>query len=284
MCTINMKRIFKLKAILLLTALLLIGACEKEISWNFPDKETEKIVVQSVLTSEFKNQSVRLSRPAGDQNSDFEAISEAIIKVKSGNITYDFTESAEEKGLYTSTEAFAASINQEYDLEILIDTALYEATSGLTPVTAFASPGFNIADTNGRLTLSLNVGSYGESQAMYEIQIDWSELDYDSSLYEFDQALMYQYTFNTLDVNYIIFPPEKSQVYFPIGSSVTITKYSLTDDYAEYLRALVAETEWQGSLFEESRGNLPGNISNSGLGYFSASSVIRQEIIANPFK
>ncbi|MFW5726204.1 MAG: hypothetical protein ACOCX0_07130, partial [Bacteroidota bacterium] len=63
-----------------------------------------------------------------------------------------------------------------------------------------------------------------------------------------------------------------------LGSVVMFSKYSLNNEYAAYLRALLSETQWQGSLFETARANLPGNISNGGLGYFSACAVIRDTL------
>ena len=93
------------------------------------------------------------------------------------------------------------------------------------------------------------------------------------------KAKLFFYTFNTIDVSYSVFPQDKEKVYFPKGSKITEKKYSLTNEYAAYLRALLAETEWQGSLFENARDNLPTNISNNGLGYFSICSVISDSLI-----
>ena len=113
---------------------------------------------------------------------------------------------------------------------------------------------------------------------MYEADISWGHLPVYASD-SLTKARLTFYTLNTIDVSYIIFPQDKEEVYFPYGSIAILNKYSLTDEYAAYLRALLAETEWQGSIFEDARGNLPSNISNGGLGYFSACSVIADTVV-----
>jgi hypothetical protein len=114
---------------------------------------------------------------------------------------------------------------------------------------------------------------------MYEADISWEHIpgfDHPDSV---SRVMQKYYTLNTIDVSYVIFPQEKEEVLFPAGSIAIVKKLSLTDEYGAFLRALLAETEWQGSLFEEARGNLPTNISNGGLGYFSACSVIADTLI-----
>jgi hypothetical protein len=118
-----------------------------------------------------------------------------------------------------------------------------------------------------------------DEMAMYQVDVDWSHLPgYDPSD-TLTRARLYRYTLNTIDVNYIIFPQDKEEVFFPVGSILIARKFSVNENYGNYLRALLSETEWQGSLFEEIRGNLPTNISNGGLGYFSACSVLADTLI-----
>jgi hypothetical protein len=136
------------------------------------------------------------------------------------------------------------------------------------------------ADNNLRKVNWTAPGYNPDDLAMYEVRISWSHL-VDSTLTDtLTEARMMHYTLNTIDVSHIVFPQEKEEVLFPAGSILIVRKYSLTEDFAAYLRALLAETEWQGSLFEDARGNLPTNISNGGLGYFSACSVVADTVVA----
>lgn len=260
---------------------LIFFSCEEETEWEFPNYPNDRVVVQGILSSDYKNQEILLSVPSNGQNVNFIPITNAEVVVDDGILTYNFLEVAEQPGTYISEEKFSATLNRQYALRVINDATLYEASTGILPVTGIPDPNFTVVDSTGKMKITWIAPTYDEVQAMYEIKITWDQLT-DSSIYAADSVLLYHYTFNTLDVNYTVFPPNEEDVFFPMGSTVNVTKYSLTDDYADFLRALVAETEWQGSFFEEARGNLPGNISNNGLGYFTACSVIHTTVTAFP--
>ena len=63
------------------------------------------------------------------------------------------------------------------------------------------------------------------------------------------------------------------------GSEIIQFKSSLSDEHYEFIRAVFAETQFRGGLFDVIPGNAPGNISNSGLGFFGASAVISRTLI-----
>jgi len=141
-------------------------------------------------------------------------------------------------------------------------------------------PHFSFHQNIGLYSLNWNNEQYSPlEQALYEADLDWSHLagyDHPDSV---SRARLLFYTLSTIDVSYIVFPQDREQVFFPGGSNVVFSKYSLNNEYGAYLRALLSETQWQGSLFESARGNLPGNISNGGLGYFSACAVVRETLV-----
>ena len=110
---------------------------------------------------------------------------------------------------------------------------------------------------------------------MYQMQVDWSHLSNDPK----DQALQYFYTFNSIDVASLV-RPVRDTVFFPPGSIIVARKYGLSDTYADYLRALVIETEWRGGPFYSAAASLPTNISNGALGFFAASAVDVDTILA----
>ncbi|MEN0046930.1 MAG: hypothetical protein AAF806_07735, partial [Bacteroidota bacterium] len=74
--------------------------------------------------------------------------------------------------------------------------------------------------------------------------------------------------------------PEKEIVSFPKGSQVIVKKYGLNDDFAAYLRAKAIETEWNGTFFYSTAENLPSNISNDALGFYSTCAVLVDTLIA----
>ena len=76
----------------------------------------------------------------------------------------------------------------------------------------------------------------------------------------------------TIDVSQV-FAPENEKIYFPKGSIIWIRKYALSNEYAEYLRAVLLETKWRGGFLDSQPANVPSNFSNGALGFFSVCAV-----------
>ena len=259
-------------------------ACERETTWEIQSEQINTVVVDAIITDEFKHQKIRLTKPFTNPNQEALPVSYAHVRVSySDNIDKDvyFTENPDDPGTYMSDVEFTGSINITYHLEIDYASEIYTADTRMIPVNPSAPLSYAPAGNSGNLYKITHIAPQynAEEQAMYEVIIDWTHLVNTTQSDTLTIVKLFYYTFNAIDVSYIIFPQDKEEIFFPRGSIITETKYSLTDEYAAYLRALLAETEWQGSLFEEARGNLPTNISNGGLGYFSACSVISKVMV-----
>ncbi len=256
-------------------------SCEKKIDWPASDSEVNTLVVDALLTNEFKYQQVRLSLPRNDINDTSAMATGAIVTVNDGVNSMNFIESPNQPGLYISELEVEATIDKNYYLTVDYNSETYEAETYMVPV--YTSNRLQYAPVTGIDSLyeiSWIAPEYSTyEQAMYEVLIDWTYLASGVPEDSVTRAKIYHYTLETIDVSYTIFPQEKEKVYFPQYSIIIERKYSLTDEHAAYVRALLAETEWQGSLFEEARGNLPTNISNGGLGFFAASSMIADTMV-----
>lgn len=271
---------FYFKGFLLLLLLLTISACEGVIDWNLDNTPENTVVVNARITNEFKIQEIYLSYPVAGMNDPPEPFTGAIVSVAWGQQLVWFTELENNPGTYLSNQPFAAAVETTYLLTIEKGDLYFGAQTYMVPVLPYNSPQFSFHQNIGLFSINWNNEQYSPiEQALYEANIDWSHLpgyDHPDSV---SLARMLFYTLSTIDVSYIVFPQDKEQVFFPAGSNITISKYSLNNEYGAYLRALLSETQWQGSLFESARGNLPGNISNGGLGYFSVCAVIRVELV-----
>jgi hypothetical protein len=266
--------------IMVVVVFVLFTSCEKKIDWELNSENIKTIVIDAIITNEYKYQHIRLTKPYTGLNGEVIPVSGAAVIIKADNNMIPFFESNEFPGNYFTLAPLAASINYDYLLQIKHDTSTYRATTYMIPVLNANPPTFIRDSETGLYKINWQASQYNPNeQAMFEALISWEHLlpegIEDSSAYA---KIMY-YTLNTIDVSYNIFPQDKEDVFFPAGSIAVVKKYSVTDEYGDYLRALLAETEWQGSLFEDARGNLPGNISNGGLGYFSVCSVITDTII-----
>ncbi len=257
-------------------------ACEKEIDWDLRDKQENPVVVNARITNEFKIQKIQLSHPVKKMNDLPASFSGAHVNISWGQLTVGFQESDTVPGTYYSDFPFAAAVDREYLLTIEKGNLSFQAKTYMVPVLPFNLPVFSPAQDNGLFSINWNNTQYNPfEQAIYLAEISWSHLishDHPDSL---SRVLLKFYTLNTIDVSHIIFPQDREEVFFPSGSIVYFSKYSLNKEYGSYIRALLSESQWQGSLFESARGNLPGNISNGGLGYFSACAVLRDTLVVN---
>ncbi len=272
----------KIKTILLiLIVATIVGGCEEKADKEFPVDVPDTIVVEAILTNEVKHQEIKLTRPLANQNESPVPASGAEVTLSNGIQSTGCTESIDNPGVYLSDISFSAALGQTYYLTIIFEGKKYSAETSIVPVLQLTPLTYIPLNNNDSLyKIGWVASDYNaETQNMYEVFIDWSHLPNNPPGKPASEKLFY-YTFKTLDI-ITLFAPDKEEVYFPKGSIITERKYSLTDDYAEYLRALNAETVWQGSLFDEARGNLPSNISNGGLGYFTACSVLTDTVFVN---
>ncbi len=265
---------------MILLLLLFFVSCEKEADWPLEEFSDPAIVVEAMLTNEFQLQQIQLSQPVATMNDTPLPVSGALIKVSSEQQSIVFSESDTNPGLYMSNEPFAAAVGRDYLLTIESDTLSLYAQTYMVPVFPFNSPSFHLRENRGLYQLNWSNPQYSPfEQAMYEADISWSHVPPYNHPDSVSQARILFFTLNTIDVSHIIFPQNTEEVLFPAGATAVISKYSLNDEYAAYLRALLSETQWQGSLFEAARDNLPGNISEGGLGYFSTCAVIRDTLL-----
>ena len=255
--------------------------CGEEIQWDIPQQDYDVVVVDAILTNEFKYHSIFLSSSRSDANQLSEKITGAKVYVSDGINTLEFKEDSIQPGKYTGALPFAATVDRNYHLQVDYKSETYEADEYMIPVIPSNRLVVGLVDTSSFwYEIKWIAPEYSQTeQAMYEVEIDWSHLVNENIEDSISRAKIFHYSLNTLNVSYTIFPQDKEKVIFPKYSRIVERKYSLTDEYATFLRALLAETEWQGSLFEEARGNLPTNISNDGLGYFSVCSVLSDTIV-----
>lgn len=256
--------------------ILVFSSCEEVIFWEPGPLEEDRIVVEAILTDEFKRQEISLSGLKDSLNGQSKAISGAFVSVKDASSEYLLWEDPQSPGLYKSATPFAIESYKRYTLSVDWNNNKYEAEAS-----AVASyPMRNFPFIPFQKTDSLSIGGLGvdyneQEQAMYEFIIDWKNiLPGDTT-----QAKLVHFVFNAINIAQL-FGPEQEFFVFPKGSTVYKSKYALSDGYAEYLRSLVIESKWKGGFFEESSGNLPTNISNGALGYFAVCTVQRDTMIA----
>ncbi len=260
---------------LALVLLLSISACEEATDWDYETGENSKLVVEAIITNELKQQEIFLSLSYDDINGQPLPASGATVMMNNGVNEVAFFEDSLQSGHYLSEFEFATQLNKDYFLDIGYAGESHHASTGIVPVFPIPTPTFSPAGQNDNLRTINPPSAYSTlEQAMYEVDIDWSHLTNETP----NRARQIFYTLKTVDVSEV-FKANQLEPKFPVGSIVTVKKYSLNDDFAEYIRALLLETEWQGSILDESSSSLPTNISGGALGFFAVCSVLETSVV-----
>lgn len=267
------KRMKKLLTYLFLV--LLFASCEDQTEWDLQKGNIDFIVVDGIITNEFKVQTLTLSKPVTAINEMPQPVSGAVVLVSSDLLTHTFVEDFSNPGTYRSEKPFTGIRNKTYSLLISSDSTVYSSKAELAPpVALFNLPDYqkNEADNKYYFT-KVPVPYFPTLPAMFEIQLDWSSAPgYENANPDVCKAKLYYYTLPTIDVSEV-FAPGIEKVGFPSGTVITGRRYSLTDEHAAFLRALLLETTWSGGYFNTAAANIPSNLSAGAMGFFGACGV-----------
>ena len=255
---------------------LFYSACVEEVDWKLKSQDNGRLVVEAILTNQTKIQQVRLSLSFDELSQEAINVDDADVKVTAGGEVYSFRRSLLDPGLYLSREPFSARKDQIYTLSIYWNNEIYEASEELSFVAPLGRITFLPVSGGDSLKINQVAPVYHPlEQSMYEIFVDWQPIN---PMIPRGARLFY-YTFSTIDGNEI-FRPAMDELIFPRGSRVIVHKYGLDAGFAEYLRTLVMETQWQGGVFDEASSSLESNISIGALGYFSVCAVLSDTLLA----
>lgn len=264
----------KTRLILLLAVminLLLFQGCEEESGWAPGTGGSVKIVVEACITNEFKTQQVKLTQTTLSPNDNPEGVSSAQVIVSTADSVYLFKEDSTRPGIYLSEKKFSGKAGEEYSLFISKGDSIISAKATMPPVSDFRFLTYSPTGENGNFKITWVAETYSNWEpAMYEIIIGQPD---DSPV------KLYYYTLPSLDIHQV-FPPQMEETEFKKGTVITERKYSLSPEHAAYIRALLAETGFSGGFYTTMPANVPTNLSNGALGFFSASEVIEKTMVA----
>ena len=274
-----------LMLILPLILMVFLMSCEEKIDWPLDTNEPKVIVVEGVLTNERKAHEVKISRPMADINGTPLPDSGALVAIyeidPDGNLKAHLLREVR-PGRYLTDPTVRADSGKLYRLYILYQGREYDAYSYMVPVDPLDSlryhqvPGKEFwYELNFRETYS---------PSMVEINLNWGHLPGFRNLpKEETRARIVYYTVKSIDVNKI-FKPAKERVPVPVGTRVYRRQYSMNQHQENFVRTLMAETEWRGGLFDVQPGNVRTNLDEGAVGYFSVSAVVADSSIILPLK
>jgi hypothetical protein len=272
----------KYQIYIMLITILLALSCEIAADWNIQGNNEEFIVVYGIITNEKKAHEIAVSKSVSTINEKSRPVSGANVLIYDGDSLHQLTENPLNQGIYNTDQGFRAFINKTYNLIVTTEGKQYFANASMVPVTPFRALRYKYDEKKELFFIDSVTQTFNQQDAaMYEIVIDWSELEAYASVPKANRkARLFYYSLNTIDISQV-FEPEKEKVYFPSGTLITQRKYSLSPIHALFIRSLLLETQWRGGLFDVSQGNVFTNLSNGAKGFFGASTVVEHSFIVN---
>lgn len=273
---------FQFHAMLLIrvAALMMIIGCTKETNWPVSGVNSSLVVVDAIFTDQTGFQPMRLSHPVTTLNEPPEPVSGATILLATADSLWTLREQPAGSGIYTTDSLFRGQINQTYSLQIIHEGKTYSAKAEMAPPRFFNELIARPNEHDSLYHIDWVASAFNaEYAAMWEVLIDWSALPpYAGTDPDSCRARLLFYTLSTLDVSEI-FAPAVEQVSFPRGSLITERRYSLSADHERYIRELLLETNWQGSLFPTANGNVYTNLSSGAIGFFGLCGMTQLSLI-----
>ncbi|MBX2875962.1 MAG: DUF4249 domain-containing protein [Saprospiraceae bacterium] len=259
----------------------LFWSCREEIRLETVDSPLQ-LVVEGGISNSLQQHQVRLSSSTATGEKS-RPIQGAELRMSSGEEEFYFVET--EAGLYRS-DSLAGIPGQQYTLQINWNGKLFFAVDEMPPApiqvdTIRFIPEVDQFDFEFRRHL---FGFTEPNRWRLWVIPQVKNPAFDSTRAGLQQGVqaysggIHEFTFYTharLAVNGLINFEEPHFYGFDPGFTVILEKEALSSSYYAFLRSVFMETEWRGTLFDTQPANLQGNVSNGGLGYFSAVSLKR---------
>lgn len=263
--------------------LLLLG-CEKATETDYKNIPPDVIVVDGIITNEQKAQMVRLTHPVVNPNDTPLPVAGAVVMIYDADSVWNLSESPTNPGYYYSPVWFLPVVGRTYTLLINTDDKSLTAKAVMTKPFAFFKARYAKGNNDLYHILPASNPYNPNRAAMYKVNLDWSFLpSYREQNPEDCKAVVFYYTLPTLDVNEILAPTSET-VWFPAGTHVVETRYSLSDEHAAFIRAMLLNTTWNGGLFDGDQASLPTNLNDGGVGFFGACGVATRTFFVLPEK
>jgi hypothetical protein len=250
--------------ITILSIIALSFSCEERTDIPYKSVPTDLIAVEAVLTNENIVHTVTIKQPYQKQNGNGLAVTGATVSISDGSSTILLTPS--DSGRYL-TPRMRFLTGKTYSLSIIHNGKEFTAQDSAVPVESLAALSYSATDGGYRF----NFFETGSQPNYINYNIDWSGTN--SCTTNSCIAKLVYYDLKTVDANEI-FKPSETDFVFASPSTVIRRKFSVSDQYRSYLRSMLSETKWRGSVFDVQRDNAPTNFSGGAIGFFAVSMVV----------
>lgn len=284
---------------ILLLFSLIMSSCTEDIELDYKSSYP-RLVVEGVITDQKTPHYVRL-----EVSSDFyinkpsPPVTGATITINDGETDYRLVETEDEagvsKGFYFLPPEFEAGVVgrtytlQIEDVDINGDGKMesYSASSILNPVSPIDSIDMTYEESHGEKRWPLQLYSQEPlaTEDYYAFKVYKNQELISDKLSETivasDQFIEGNYI-NGLEVQSLLEEDdegEKSDEAPEVGDWVTLEMAGITMEYHDFIDAVQRETGMSIPLFSGPPANVPTNISNGAVGFFTAYSITRDSIL-----
>ncbi|MCB0668807.1 MAG: DUF4249 family protein [Saprospiraceae bacterium] len=282
-------------SLIIIILLLVYASCIEPLEWMEEIVPASTLVVEGRITSEAGPHSIYLRRTqAVISEGPGPGVDNAIVMITDGTNTFRLH--GEGSGKYSTDSLVRGEVGKTYELQILVENEMYTASATLHPAEPLEAmeirPWAGDPDNQEgvqyfEFTYRSNFGAPRPYRYSLDIEIPENVRDYypdDWQVPQWVERVLGTPDHVLRDTAYYLHPglePPALLAYgesiyagFTYGSLITEKFYSISPEHYEFIRALAAETDWRGlGPFGYIPANIPTNLSNGALGWFSASDV-----------
>ena len=265
---------------------IFFSTCIEVVDLNTLNGPTSgRLVVEGIITNEKRQHAIILSRTKeAISNTPGEKVSGAKVSITDGINEFTLSEIDSQAGVYLTDDSVAGEIGRTYTLTVTIDQTTYTASDIMEPVTPFRATEELFEQPNRIDPLideSIPIYELSFPKVRYGVLAPAKQLlfSYDSVAEGLRQAIFYEFPRIDPQGFLLNFAGTNPTLVLEPGSTVIQFKASLSSAHYNFVRAVYAETQFRGGIFDNIPGNAPGNISNNGLGFFGASAVISRTFV-----
>jgi len=267
--------------ITILFTTLFIVSCTEDLDTDYLGISDNLLVVDGKITTDTTAHVVYLSRTIDYNSIELPSESGATVTITDGDIVFPLTESSFEPGKYLTDSTVYGEVGKRYTLNITLKNGdFYSASDSIRSVVDFDSilvRGEDFDFLKDSVYIAYFFGAEDpEPGNYYRWDLYLNDTLYSDTLknvnFQSDEAVNGGYI-SFFDVYWLDEEDITSDTV-----KVTMEMASITEDYYDFLIAVMQETEWRGGFFDPTPANVPTNVTNGGVGFFRASAVKRETV------
>lgn len=280
----------------LICAICSLASCTETIELN-TDKSAPVIVINGVITNELKHQEVRISSSSGYfENTKNPKISGAKVMITTDDKTYELKEVS--PGVYRTIEQMSGVPGRTYNLQVEVDfnkdgqNEIYKASTNMEKSLKIDSLNISAQEITGYKFFSFDVSAqtppndayylcrYIINDSLYNSISKYNVFDNTSIKNQYLNNKSVGYFPNSADMSRYGDDDKKHMIFMNSKDRVTLQMCAITRGYFDFLFQSRKVMNGEDPFFGGPLSNVTTNISNGGVGYFTAYCIAEAKNVA----